>query len=319
MYKSTKSGENIFNSNYSIETKGISKNYGETRALDNISLQIPKGELFGIIGPDGGGKSSLFHVLTTLVLPDNGSARVMGADIIKDYTYIRRNLGYMPGSNSVYNDLSIEENLKFYATVYGSTLKESYDIIRDIYVQIEPFKSRPAGKLSGGMKQKLALCCAIIHKPELLILDEPTTGVDAVSRREFWDTIKKLNTEGMSIIASTPYMDEARMCSHISLMQGGKILATDTPDHLPTTYPKPLYAVSSNDFYRLLLDLQDWHETFSVFTFGQYLHFTPNNNQFEMNALRVYLEEKKHQQIYIEGIRATIEDCFMYFLQQKNE
>lgn len=319
MIKSENKSTSIFKSNYAIDAEGISKRYEDTQALDHISLQVPKGELFGIIGPDGGGKTSLFRVLSTLILADSGSAKVMGADVVKDYTYIRKNLGYMPGSNSVYNDLSIEENLKFYATVYGSTIKQSYDIIRDIYVQIEPFKDRPAGKLSGGMRQKLALCCAIIHKPELLILDEPTTGVDAVSRREFWDTIKKLNSEGMSIVASTPYMDEARMCSHISLMQGGKILATDTPTHIPDTYPKPLYAVRSDNFYRLLIDLQDWTETFSVFTFGQYLHFTPVSNQFEMSSLRAYLEEKKHQQIHIEGIRANIEDCFMYFLQHKNE
>jgi len=299
-----------------IEINEASKRFGKVEAISNINLIVPQGELMGLIGPDGAGKTTLFRILTTLLVPDNGWAHVMGADVVKDYRYIRQNLGFMPGQNSVYNDLSIEENLNFYATVYGTSLKKSYDLIRDIYVQIEPFKDRPAGKLSGGMRQKLALCCSIIHKPELLILDEPTTGVDAVSRREFWETIKQLNREGMSILVSTPYMDEAKLCSTIGLMQQGKLMAVDTPEKLPDRYLLPLYAVRSNEFYPLLLELEAWSETYSVYTFGQYLHFSPKNKDLGERELRAFLESKKQTSIIIETITAGIEDCFMYLLQQ---
>lgn len=301
-----------------VEINSVSKHFGDVEAVSDISLVVPHGELMGLIGPDGAGKTTLFRILTTLLIPDKGWAHVMGADVVQDYRFIRQNLGFMPGQNSVYNDLSIEENLNFYATVYGTTLKKSYDIIRDIYVQIEPFKNRPAGKLSGGMRQKLALCCSIIHKPELLILDEPTTGVDAVSRREFWETIKHLNNEGMSIIVSTPYMDEALLCSTIGLMQKGRLMAVDTPAQLPQRYPLPVFAVRCNEFYPLLLELEAWSETYSVFTFGQYLHFTPKNNAFSASELQLFLESNKHTGIHIEKITPNIEDCFMYLLQQNN-
>jgi ABC-type multidrug transport system ATPase subunit len=299
-----------------IETNSASKNFGNVEAVSDINLTIQQGELMGLIGPDGAGKTTLFRIFSTLLIPDKGWAHVMGADVVKDYRFIRQNLGFMPGQNSVYNDLSIEENLNFYATVYGTSLAKSYDIIRDIYVQIEPFKDRPAGKLSGGMRQKLALCCSIIHKPDLLILDEPTTGVDAVSRREFWDIIKKLNNEGMSILVSTPYMDEARLCSTIGLMQQGKLMAVDSPSQLPERYPLPIYAIRANEFYNLLLELEAWNETYSVYTFGQYLHFTPKNKEMSMNKLQAFLESRNHSNIYIEPITAGIEDCFMYLVKQ---
>lgn len=299
-----------------IEVNAITKRYGDTVVVNAVDLVVPNGGLMGLIGPDGAGKTTLFRILSTLLMPDSGWAHVMGADTVADYRFIRQNLGFMPGQNSVYNDLSIEENLNFYATVYGTSLKESYEIIRDIYIQIEPFKNRPAGKLSGGMRQKLALCCSIIHEPELLILDEPTTGVDAVSRREFWEIIKKLNRQGMSIVVSTPYMDEALQCSTIALMQQGQIMATDTPDRIPDRYPLPVFAVRSELFYPLLLDLEGWSETYSVYTFGQFLHFTPKNEAFDEAQLLAFLQSKGHKNIVTERIRPGIEDSFMYLLQQ---
>jgi ABC-2 type transport system ATP-binding protein len=207
-----------------IESSGISKSFGTTRALDNITFSVEESEIFGFIGPDGAGKTTLFRILTTLMLPDEGSLKVLGMNSVTDYRYLRKHIGYMPGRFSLYQDLSVEENLNFYATVFGTTVKENYDLISDIYSHIEPFKNRLAGKLSGGMKQKLALSCALIHKPEILILDEPTTGVDAVSRAEFWQMLKKLKTHNITIIVSTPYMDEAMRCDKVALIQNGRIL-----------------------------------------------------------------------------------------------
>ena len=212
----------------------ITKVYGKEKkvAVDNISFSVNKGEVFGIIGPDGAGKTSIFRMLTTLLLPDGGTATVNGFDIVKDYKKIRNTVGYMPGKFSLYQDLSVEENLNFFATVFGTTIAENYDLIKDIYIQIEPFKKRRAGKLSGGMKQKLALCCALIHKPDVLFLDEPTTGVDPVSRKEFWEMLKRLKQQHITIVVSTPYMDEATLCDKIALMQNGKILSIDTPGNI---------------------------------------------------------------------------------------
>src|SRR5450755_2684384 len=225
----------------------ITKVYGKEKkiAVDNISFSVNKGEVFGIIGPDGAGKTSTFRMLTTLLLPDGGTATVNGFDIVKDYKKIRNTIGYMPGKFSLYQDLSIEENLNFFATVFGTSVAENYDLIKDIYLQIEPFKNRRAGKLSGGMKQKLGLCCALIHKPVVLFLDEPTTGVDVVSRKEFWEMLKKLKKQGITIVVSTPYMDEANLCDRIALIQKGQILSIDTPAKIIQSYPEPLYAIKS--------------------------------------------------------------------------
>ncbi|MGB5430966.1 ABC transporter ATP-binding protein, partial [Eudoraea sp.] len=225
----------------SIVVSNISKAYKDVKALKNISFEVKEGELFGLIGPDGAGKTTLFRVLTTLLIADEGQATVADFDLLKDYIAIRESIGYMPGRFSLYQDLTVEENLKFFATIFGTTIEENYELIEDIYVQIEPFKSRRAGKLSGGMKQKLALCCALIHKPTVLFLDEPTTGVDPVSRKEFWEMIKRLQLKGITILVSTPYMDEAALCDQIALIQDGEILEIDTPQAIIKHYPKSIY------------------------------------------------------------------------------
>ena len=228
-----------------ISIENISKTYnkGTVTALKSISFSIQTGELFGLIGPDGAGKSTLFRILTTLLLADRGIATVNGHDVVKDYRQIRNRVGYMPGRFSLYQDLTVEENLEFFATIFGTTIRENYDLIKDIYIQIEPFKNRRAGALSGGMKQKLALCCALIHKPEVLFLDEPTTGVDVVSRKEFWEMLKRLKAQGITILVSTPYMDEANLCDRIALIQKGEILSIDTPAQIIHSFPVPLYAI----------------------------------------------------------------------------
>ena len=230
-----------------IELKNIVKTYPTKKtkitAVDDVSFSVKEGELFGLIGPDGSGKSSIFRILTTLLLADSGSASVMEFDVVKDYKEIRKIVGYMPGRFSLYQDLSVEENLEFFATIFNTTIEANYNLIADIYVQLEPFKKRRAGKLSGGMKQKLALCCALIHKPKVLFLDEPTTGVDPVSRKEFWEMLKRLKEQGISILVSTPYMNEAKLCDRIALIQNGKILEIDTPQNIVDRFDNNLYAV----------------------------------------------------------------------------
>lgn len=286
-------------------------------AVDNISFSVNKGELFGIIGPDGAGKTSLFRMLTTLLLPEGGTASVDGYDIVKDYKAIRNRVGYMPGKFSLYQDLTIEENLNFFATVFGTTIEENYDLIKDIYVQIEPFKDRRAGKLSGGMKQKLALSCALIHKPSVLFLDEPTTGVDVVSRKEFWDMLKRLKQEGITILVSTPYMDEAMLCDRVALMQTGTIMSIDTPQNIINSYPGKLYAVKSANTYRLLNDVRAYPQTLSCFAFGESLHLAFKNDAADHRAdLLDYLKSKGHQDVDIQPIEPSIEDCFIRLLKQ---
>src|SRR6187397_3372655 len=236
----------------SVVVENIIKTYGkkkEVTALSDISFNVSQGELFGVIGPDGAGKTSLFRILTTLLLADSGKATVDGFDVVKDYKAIRKRVGYMPGKFSLYQDLSVEENLNFFATIFNTSIEENYDLIKDIYVQIEPFKKSKAGKLSGGMKQKLALSCALIHRPSILFLDEPTTGVDAVSRKEFWEMLKRLKRQGITILVSTPYMDEATLCDRIALIQEGKLLSVDTPGQLVASYPGTLYGVRSDTMY----------------------------------------------------------------------
>src|SRR5437868_8508553 len=246
----------------SVVANNLVKLYGKkndaVKALQGISFNVGKGELFGIIGPDGAGKTSLFRILTTLLLPDGGSATVDGFDVIKNYKQIRNRAGYMPGRFSLYPDLTVEENLEFFATIFKTTIHENYDLIKDIYSQIEPFKDRRAGKLSGGMKQKLALSCALIHRPSVLFLDEPTTGVDAVSRKEFWEMLKRLKEKGITIIVSTPYMDEASLCDRVALIQQGKILTINTPEEISKQFSKLLFAISSADKFKLIQDLRTY-------------------------------------------------------------
>lgn len=299
-----------------ITIQNINKSYGSVQALQNISLEINNGELFGLIGPDGAGKSTLMRILMTLLFQDSGIATMNGLDVVKDYKKIRKIVGYMPGRFSLYQDLTVEENLNFFATVFQTTVAENYDLIRDIYIQIEPFKDRLAGKLSGGMKQKLALSCALIHKPEILVLDEPTTGVDAVSRKEFWEMLKKLQQKGITILVSTPYMDEAMLCNRVALMQKGKVLDVDTPQKLVENYDRKLYAIRSDDMHRLIQDLRSWEKTDSAYAFGQYLHVTGKHDEIEATEFENYLLKKEHQELQVFDIPPSIEDVFMNMMNE---
>jgi ABC-2 type transport system ATP-binding protein len=300
-----------------ISLKNLTKTYnkGEVLAVKNVSLDVKEGELFGLIGPDGAGKTSIFRMLTTVLLPDGGSATVNGFDIVKDYKQIRSEVGYMPGKFSLYQDLTIEENLNFFATIFNTTIKKNYDLIKDIYVQIEPFKDRKAGKLSGGMKQKLALCCALIHRPKVLFLDEPTTGVDTVSRKEFWEMLKRLKQEGITILVSTPYMDEASMCERIALIQEGNIMDIDTPEGITAKYPTPLFAIKADTMSVLLNDLKKHPLVSSAFSFGEYHHITfidasSTNQQSLVNDL----QKGQHHDVEMMPIKANIEDCFIHLM-----
>lgn len=302
-----------------VKTENLCKAYHDVVALHNISLDIQAGELFGLIGPDGAGKTTLFRILTTLLLADRGSASVCGCDVVQDYRKIRTRVGYMPGHFSLYQDLTVEENLNFFATVFNTTVEANYNLIRDIYKQIEPFKKRKAGKLSGGMKQKLALSCALIHRPEVLFLDEPTTGVDPVSRVEFWDMLIRLKEQGITILISTPYMDEAARCDRIALMRSGHCLLVDTPAGVRSAYPKRLLAVRSATMYRLLADLRAFPDVQTCYAFGDAHHLTiekTNDLLVFMDALQYYLLSKGHTGIEMEPIEPTIEDCFMALGEQ---
>jgi ABC-type multidrug transport system ATPase subunit len=303
-------------SGLSINIQHISKSYKDAQAVRDISLEVKKGELFGLIGPDGAGKTTLMRILMTLLIQDEGKATMNGFDLIKDYKKIRNIVGYMPGRFSLYQDLTVEENLNFFATVFKTTVAENYELIKDIYIQIEPFKNRLAGKLSGGMKQKLALSCALIHKPEILVLDEPTTGVDAVSRKEFWDMLKKLQQKGITILVSTPYMDEAMLCNRVALMQKGKVLDIDTPQKLVENYSRKLYAIKSNDMHRLIQDLRSFEKTDSAFAFGQYLHVTGKDDEVEAIEFENYLLKKDHVELEVFDIQPTIEDVFMNMMNE---
>ena len=295
----------------SISVQNISKSFKNVSAIQNISFEVKSGELFGLIGPDGAGKTTLFRTLTTLLIPNEGNAIVAGHDIIKNVKEIRNSVGYMPGKFSLYQDLTIAENLAFFATIFGTTIEENYDLIEDIYVQIEPFKNRRAGALSGGMKQKLALCCALIHKPEVLFLDEPTTGVDPVSRKEFWEMLKRLKQKGITILVSTPYMDEAVLCDRIALIQKGEILKTDTPENIVSSYKKTIYDIKTNKMHQLIEHLKKFPTQYSVFAFGEYVHYIDNNIELDLQKLKIYLEEKQHTNIIIQKATTTIEDVFM--------
>lgn len=297
-----------------VMVKNLVKTYNNQSilAVNDVSFEVKKGELFGLIGPDGAGKTSIFRILTTLLLADSGQASVNGFDVVKDYKKIRQRVGYMPGKFSLYQDLSVEENLNFFATLFGTTVKDNYDLVRDIYVQIEPFKTRRAGKLSGGMKQKLALCCALIHRPTVLFLDEPTTGVDTVSRKEFWEMLKRLKKQGITILVSTPYMDEATLCERIALMQNGQIMSIDTPAHIIQQFPDKLYAIKSDKMSQLLADLRSLEEVKSVHSFGEFHHLTfKKGSENIKTSIESILKNKGHQRLETREIEATIEDCFI--------
>ncbi len=303
-----------------IQIQHISKAYGPVQAVRDLSFEVQAGELFGLIGPDGAGKTTLFRILTTLLLADSGSALVLGLDVVRNYKKLRSRIGYMPGRFSLYQDLTVEENLEFFAAVFGTTVQENYALIEPIYVQIEPFRSRRAGALSGGMKQKLALCCALIHRPEILFLDEPGTGVDPVSRQEFWAMLDRLRAQGMTMLVSTPNMDEAARCDRVALMQQGQILALDTPQGIANSFRQPLFAVRADDMYRLIRDLRGLEGVAGCYAFGEFAHLTLHSEGVTQShplttAVHEFLIAKNHRNIKLKHIAASIEDCFIKLLQ----
>lgn len=298
-----------------VVVENVVKRFGATTALDHITVTVEPGELFGFIGPDGAGKTTLFRILTTLLVPDEGAARVLGVDVVEGIWDLRARVGYMPGRFSLYPDLSVEENLRFFASVFGTTVEAQYDLIAPIYSQIEPFKDRRAGALSGGMKQKLALSCALVHRPEILFLDEPTTGVDAVSRREFWDLLARLREGGLTIVVSTPYMDEADRCDRVALIQKGRVLTVDRPAAIGASYAWPLFAVRGENRFRLLESLRAFPHAKSVFPFGESVHYTDERADAPDDAivreLRAHLEAAGVPGVDVRPIEAGIEDSFM--------
>lgn len=299
----------------------VTKRYEDVVALGDVSVSIAAGELFGFIGPDGGGKTTLFRILVTLLVPDEGTARVLGRDVVKDLWELRRRIGYMPGRFSLYHDLSVEENVRFFASVFGTTLEREREQIAPIYSQLEPFRDRRAAALSGGMKQKLALCCALVHRPEILFLDEPTTGVDAVSRREFWDLLARLRASGLTIVVSTPYMDEAGRCDRVALVQRGRLLAIDTPSGVTAKFDRPLLAVRSSDRYRALHTVRQYQHTFAVYPFGEVLHYTDARHDLPAGRaaaeLSQYLAGVGHQAT-VTPATPTIEDAFIALMGSRD-
>lgn len=293
-----------------ISVSNLSKSYGKLKAVDNLSFEVERGQIYGVIGADGAGKTTLFRILTTLILANGGRAEIEGLDVVKHYREIRNIIGYMPGRFSLYQDLTVEENLEFFATIFRTTIRENYHLVEDIYKQIEPFRKRRAGALSGGMKQKLALCCALIHKPKVLFLDEPTTGVDPVSRKEFWDMLFKLRQQEITILVSTPYMDEATRCDRIALIKEGRFLEVDTPSAIVQGYPEALYSVRTDSMHRLLLDLRKYGAIGSSYSFGETFHVTLDSHSTTFD-LHQYLADAQHTTIEIRQITPTIEDCFM--------
>ncbi len=300
-----------------IEVKGLTRRYGKLTAVDNFSFDVARGEIFGLIGPDGAGKTTLFRLLTTLINSSDGSASVCGLDIVSDYKKIREHVGYMPGKFSLYQDLSVEENLDFFAALFNVTVEQNYDLIMPIYQQLEPFRSRRAGNLSGGMKQKLALCCALIHRPEVLFLDEPTTGVDALSRGEFWEMLAGLKEKGISILVSTPYMDEAGKCDRIALCNAGKILKISTPEGIISDFSRPLYSVRGSDMYRILVESRTVDGVEKCYPFGS-VHHIIASDEFEPARLNAALTRCGVENVEVEKIEAKIEDVFID-LMEKNE
>lgn len=300
-----------------LEIKNLSKSYEKVKALKGISFGVQEGEIFGFIGPDGAGKTTLFRILTTLLKPDSGSADIFGLDVVEGYREIRSQLGYMPGRFSLYQDLSVRENIDFFASVFGTTLEENYELVEPIYSQLEKFENRPAGALSGGMKQKLALSCALIHKPELLILDEPTTGVDAVSRQEFWEMLQHLKSQGITIITSTPYMDEANQCDRVALIDEGQILKIDTPAQVVADFGKPMLAVKAANSYRLIQTLRDFDYADSVQPFGEYVHYTDCREEPDAGELERYLHKAGLDKVEVKTVKPNIEDSFMSLMHRE--
>jgi ABC-2 type transport system ATP-binding protein len=298
-----------------IESEGINRSFGQVQALKDITFSVNEGEIFGFIGPDGAGKTTLFRIISTLLLPDSGKLEVLGLDCVKGFRELRKRIGYMPGRFSLYQDLTVGENLDFYATVFGTTVKENYHLIADIYSHIEPFKNRLAGKLSGGMKQKLALSCALIHKPDLLVLDEPTTGVDAVSRTEFWSLLSRLRKHNITILVSTPYMDEAMLCDRMVLIQNGSVLAVDTPQNVRAGFSRKLFLVRAGNKYNLLTALRKYPDTLTAYPFGDSVHLTVKNDAFDSN-IAIFLRNEGLEDVMVEEEVAGIEDRFLELMEK---
>lgn len=294
-----------------VVLKNISKAYSGNKAVDGVSFKVNPGELFGLIGPDGAGKTSIFRMLTTLLVPDAGTASVMGFDIVKDYKKIRSGIGYMPEHFALYPDLTVAENLNFFATIFNARIWKNYHLAKDIYAQIQPFKNRRAGRLSGGMKQKLTLCCALIHKPSVLFLDEPTTGVDPVSRKEFWETLQRLKAQQITTVVSTPHMDEANQCDRIALLQSGKILSIDAPSAIIAAYEDPVYAVKADNMYGLLQVLKNAPEVKDSYAFGEFAHLIFNKEKPDEEVFIAFLKEKGLSGIELKRVKATLEDGFI--------
>ncbi|NVO09533.1 MAG: ABC transporter ATP-binding protein [Bacteroidales bacterium] len=297
-----------------ILVNNISKSYEKVVALKDVSFEVEKGELFGLIGPDGAGKTTLIRILTSLIIPDSGKASLSGNDVVKDFREIRKIVGYMPGRFSLYSDLTVLENLEFFAGVFGTTIEENHYLIKDIYHMLEPFKNRLAGKLSGGMKQKLALSCALIHKPEILLLDEPTTGVDAVSRKEFWVMLRKLKDEGITILVSTPYMDEASQCDRIALIDKGQILSINTPKGVVDLFPYKLLGVNTPNSFKLLKNLRSFPMCKGAFLFGQDIHFATDNKDLTCKELQESIINAGFENTTVKQIEPSVEDCFMQLM-----
>src|SRR5262245_39623519 len=299
----------------SVLVDKVAKQFGGAKALDGASFDVKRGELFGLIGPDGAGKTTLLRILVTLLLPQSGRATVLGRDVVKEVWAIRQRVGYMAGRFSLYPDLSVEENLRFFASVFGTSLERERVRIGPIYGQLEPFKDRRAAALSGGMKQKLALCCALVHRPEVLFLDEPTTGVDAVSRHEFWDLPGDLTGEGLTTLVSTPYMDEATRCHRVALIQHGRLLAVDPPAAIVATFDRPLFGIKTPTRHDALRVLREYEQAHSVYPFGDLLHYTDSRQgrpQAEIeHAIGDFLRGRGINDVSIDTIQPTIEDSFI--------
>jgi drug efflux transport system ATP-binding protein len=298
-----------------VRVEGLLKRFGSTTALDGVTFGVERGELFGFIGPDGAGKTTLFRILVTLLVPDSGHASVLGLDVVREYRALRQRVGYMAGRFALYPDLSVEENLRFFASVFGTTIEREYAQIAPIYTQLEPFKDRRAAALSGGMKQKLALCCALVHRPDILFLDEPTTGVDAVSRREFWDLLGNLKRSGLTIIVSTPYMDEADRCDRVALIHRGRLLAVDAPSAITRAFDRPLLGVRAKERYKALLAMRRYEHSHSVYPFGEVIHYTDKRTDAPVNLLdqelRAFLAANGFADASVESLAPTVEDTFI--------
>lgn len=303
--------------NEAILLKDVTKRYGSLTALDKVSFSVHPGEMFGLIGPDGSGKSTIYRILATLSVPDEGEAEVCGLNTVRDYRHLRTRIGYMPEKFSLYPDLSVMENLRFFAALFGVSVRENFDLIAPIFGQLERFPNRRAGALSGGMKQKLALSCALIHRPEILLLDEPTTGVDAVSRSEFWDMLATLREKGITILVSTSYMDEANRCRRIAMINRGRILDTDTPEALVASLGENLYNASATDMFRLLSELRKLPEVTDCYTFGATLHVVADKDFIPAQAEK-RIRDAGLKDVRIWPAKGTIEDLFIRLTRNEN-